>query len=50
MSKDKGYSIVVKLGKKPKPIKLRMAAVQLRGVADRLVELAKAGEFEDKLP
>ena len=44
MNKEKNYSIVVKLGKKPTPVKLRLAAYQLRETADQLTALADRAE------
>ena len=46
MTKDKNYSIVVKLGKKPTPAKLRLAAIELRGVADKLAGMAERAEAQ----
>jgi hypothetical protein len=34
------YTITVKVGKRPDPIKLRLAVVRLRALADRLEALA----------
>lgn len=42
--KAKKYTVTVKLGKEPTPVELRLGAIRLRGIADKLAELAESAE------